>query len=159
MRFYVVFGVLAVLALHALADESKENAPATAVAANDRSSIVSKLSAAHENNQWSLIPNSYGTALAAGGVVIVGAVALLAIAAVISPWFGYRLCHIFSTCEVPPSTPGDNFSGFSSNMYPQYRKRSIEYVGPILQALNSAYEKYGQGASPMHSNTKKINTQ
>jgi hypothetical protein len=52
MRFYVVFGVLAVLALHALADESKENAPATAVAANDRSSIVSKLSAAHENSKY-----------------------------------------------------------------------------------------------------------
>lgn len=27
--------------------------------------------------------------------------------------------------------------------------RSIEYVGPILQALNSAYEKYGNGAAPV----------
>lgn len=59
MQFYAVVGVLALLALHALADESKENAPATAIAANDRSSIVSKLTAANDNSKYSFFQQLY----------------------------------------------------------------------------------------------------
>lgn len=77
--------------------------------------------------KFSLIPNSYGTAIAAGGAVVVGVVVLLAIAAVISPLFGYRLCHFFSTCDAPSGAAyaGDAYSaGFASTPYGStYQKR------------------------------------
>lgn len=40
MKFYVVFGLLAALALHALADET--NPPTTTAAAADRTSVATK---------------------------------------------------------------------------------------------------------------------
>ncbi|XP_060872533.1 uncharacterized protein LOC132946511 [Metopolophium dirhodum] len=148
MKFYAVFGVLAALALHALADETKDSVPATVSAAIDRATAVTKATISNDNNEnWSLIPNSYGAALATGGVVVIGVVVLLAISAIVSPLFGYRLCQIFSTCEVPPAATGYSADAYQS-FPPTYNKRSIEYVKPILQVLNSAYEKYGHGAIP-----------
>ncbi|XP_027841327.1 uncharacterized protein LOC114122766 isoform X2 [Aphis gossypii] len=149
MKFYAVFVVLAALAVHALADETKDNSiPATVSSAIDRATAVTKATISSENKNWSLIPNSYGAALAAGGAVVIGVVVLLAISAIVSPLFGYRLCQIFSTCDLPPAAA----TGYSTDAYqsfpPTYNKRSIEYVKPILQVLNSAYEKYGHGAIP-----------
>lgn len=72
------------------------------------------------------MPSSYGTALAAGGVAVAGIVVLLAIAAVVSPFFGYRLCQVFSTCDAPlsPAYAGDAYSqGYGTSQYPSYQKR------------------------------------
>lgn len=66
--------------------------------------------------KFSLIPNSYGAALAAGGAAVVAIVALLAVAAVISPLFGFRLCQLFSTCDLPPATAGQ----YAASDYPGY---------------------------------------
>ncbi|XP_025193064.1 uncharacterized protein LOC112593045 isoform X1 [Melanaphis sacchari] len=148
MKFYVVFGVLAALALNALADETKDSIPATVSSAIDRATAVTKATISSDSNEnWSLIPNSYGAVLAAGGAVVIGVVVLLAISAIVSPLFGYKLCQIFSTCDVPPAATGYSADAYQS-FPPTYNKRSIEYVKPILQVLNSAYEKYGQGAIP-----------
>ncbi|XP_025193065.1 uncharacterized protein LOC112593045 isoform X2 [Melanaphis sacchari] len=147
MKFYVVFGVLAALALNALADETKDSIPATVSSAIDRATAVTKATISSDSKNWSLIPNSYGAVLAAGGAVVIGVVVLLAISAIVSPLFGYKLCQIFSTCDVPPAATGYSADAYQS-FPPTYNKRSIEYVKPILQVLNSAYEKYGQGAIP-----------
>ncbi|XP_026807427.1 uncharacterized protein LOC113550031 isoform X1 [Rhopalosiphum maidis] len=148
MKFYAVFGVLAALALNALADETKDSIPATVSSAIDRATAVTKATIASDTNEtWSLIPSSYGAALAAGGAVVIGVVVLLAISAIVSPLFGYRLCQIFSTCDVPAAGTGYSADAYQSYP-PTYNKRSIEYVKPILQVLNSAYEKYGHGAIP-----------
>ncbi|XP_015365053.1 PREDICTED: uncharacterized protein LOC107162598 isoform X2 [Diuraphis noxia] len=159
MKFYVVFGVLAALAMHALADETKDSVPSTVSAAIDRATAVTKATISNDKN-WSLIPNSYGAALATGGVVVIGVVVLLAISAIVSPLFGYRLCQIFSTCEVPPTATGYSADAYQS-FPPTYNKRSIEYVKPILQVLNSAYEKYGHGAIPagLVNTMRNVNTQ
>lgn len=74
---------------------------------------------------WPLFSNSYGTAIAAGGAAVVGVVVLLAIAAIVSPLFGYKLCQIFSTCEGSPSSlaysldsnQGGFPSGYGNNVY------------------------------------------
>lgn len=52
MKFYIVFGILAVLALHAFADESKDNnnVPAIVAAASDRTSAVTKPSTTTDGN-------------------------------------------------------------------------------------------------------------
>lgn len=50
MKFYVVFGVLAALALHALADESKDNAPTTVAVAADRTSVATKPNASTDGS-------------------------------------------------------------------------------------------------------------
>ncbi|KAL5235943.1 hypothetical protein ACI65C_003353 [Semiaphis heraclei] len=161
MKFYVVFGVLAVLVMHALADETKDNSvPSTVSAAIDRATAVTKATISNDNENWSLIPNSYGAALAAGGAVVVGVVVLLAISAIVSPLFGYKLCQIFSTCDVPPTVTGYSADAYQSYP-PTYNKRSIEYVKPILQVLNSAYEKYGHGSIPagLVNTMRNVNTQ
>lgn len=69
-----------------------------------------------------MIPNSYGAALATGGVVVIGVVVLLAISAIVSPLFGYRLCQIFSTCDVPPTATGYSADAYQSYP-PTYNKR------------------------------------
>lgn len=79
-----------------------------------------------------MIPNSYGAALATGGAVVAGVVVLLAIAAVISPLFGFKLCQIFSMCDPANGAaypgdayPGDAYSaGYASSPYTTtYQKR------------------------------------
>jgi len=147
MKFYAIFSVLVALALHTFAEETKDSIPATVSSAIDRATAVTKATVASDNKTWSLIPSSYGAALAAGGAVVIGVVVLLAISAIVSPLFGYKLCQIFSTCDVPPAATGYNADAYQS-FPPTYNKRSIEYVKPILQVLNSAYEKYGHGAIP-----------
>lgn len=79
-----------------------------------------------------MVPTSYTTALATGGVVVVGVVVLLAIAAVVSPLFGYKLCQIFSTCEGPAAIgySADNYAGYgsSSTQYPTFKKRLAQNI-------------------------------
>jgi len=163
MKFYVTVGIILALALHTLAEETKDS---TAAATPAATTAASKVGAASDNSyKFSMIPTGYGAVLAAGGAVVIGVVVLLAIAAIVSPLFGYRLCQVFSTCDVPLSSTGystDGYSGYAaSSPYPStYQKRSIGYaVGPILHALNSAYEKYGNGESPLALNFKKINSE
>ncbi|XP_050537106.1 uncharacterized protein LOC126903135 [Daktulosphaira vitifoliae] len=152
MNFYIVCTVLATLALHSLAEDVKENASTTSAVDRMSNSLKTNVIPNNEsNNEWSVVPKGYGGALATGGAVVVGIVVLLAIAAVVSPLFGYRLCQIFSTCDAATTGTafsGDGYSGYATApSYSTYQKRSIEYVGPILQALNSAYEKYGHGTT------------
>lgn len=98
------------------------------------------------DDKWSLVPASYGTALMAGGVVVAGIVMLLAIAAVVSPFFGYRLCQIFSTCDgqINPTYTGDVYSqGYSSSQYPSYQKRQVCYYRIIRnQKINIPNRQY-----------------
>lgn len=50
MKFYVVFGVLAVLVMHALADETKDNSvPSTVSAAIDRATAVTKATISNDS--------------------------------------------------------------------------------------------------------------
>ncbi|XP_050435623.1 uncharacterized protein LOC126842625 [Adelges cooleyi] len=165
MNSFLAFAVLVTLALHACAEDAKEVTTSTSSSAIDRATSILKASVLNDNDasKWSVVPSGYGSALATGGAVVIGVVVLLAIAAVVSPLFGYRLCQIFSTCDAATgqSFSGDGYSGYASApSYSTYQKRSIEYVGPILQALNSAYEKYGHGGpSPLSQVIKKTTAQ
>jgi len=49
MKFYVVFSVLAALAMHALADETKDSVPATVSAAIDRATAVTKATISNDS--------------------------------------------------------------------------------------------------------------
>lgn len=79
--------------------------------------------------KFSLIPNSYGAALAAGGAAVVAIVALLAVAAVISPLFGFRLCQLFSTCDLPPAAAGQ----YAASDYPGYSATGTPFGGSGYQ--------------------------
>lgn len=79
--------------------------------------------------KFSLIPNSYGAALAAGGAAVVAIVALLAVAAVISPLFGFRLCQLFSTCDLPPASAGQ----YAASDYPGYSATGTPFGGSGYQ--------------------------
>lgn len=57
MKFYAVFGVLAALALHALADETKDSVPATVSAAIDRATAVTKATISNDNSKHSFSDN------------------------------------------------------------------------------------------------------
>jgi len=57
MKFYAVFGVLAALSLHALADEAKDSVPATVSAAIDRATAVTKATISNENSKHSFSDN------------------------------------------------------------------------------------------------------
>jgi len=51
MKFYAVFVVLAALAVHALADETKDSIPATVSSAIDRATAVTKATISSENSK------------------------------------------------------------------------------------------------------------
>jgi len=58
MKFYVVFGVLAALALHVIADETKDSVPATVSAAIDRATAVTKATISNDNSKHSFSDNN-----------------------------------------------------------------------------------------------------
>ncbi|XP_050430960.1 uncharacterized protein LOC126839608 [Adelges cooleyi] len=156
MNSFLVCTFLATLALLACAEDIKVVTPSPSTSAIDRVTSIVKKNVLSDNDasKWSVVPNGYGSAAVTGGAVAVGVVVLLAIAAVIGPLFGYRLCQIFNTCDVvaAQSFNSDGYSDYASaSLYSPYQKRSIEYVGPILQALNSAYAKYGHGGATRSS--------
>ncbi|XKL62260.1 hypothetical protein PGB90_002093 [Kerria lacca] len=95
--------------------------------------------------------------LTLGGIIVAGLVILGGLAWLLAPIFGYRICTLLGNCEVPSithSTGGNlqdpshtnSFSDTYNTPYvsyaPGYRKRSLNYIGPILKTLASAYEKY-----------------
>lgn len=52
--------------------------------------------------KFPMLPTSgYGAALAVGSGVVVGALVLLVIAAVVGPFYSFRLCQVFRTCDSP----------------------------------------------------------
>ncbi|KAK6617968.1 hypothetical protein RUM43_012315 [Polyplax serrata] len=93
-------------------------------------------------------------AVGTAGVLITGIAGIAALLSFLLPMFGFRSCMLFGTCDNGYETTGYNsvgsnsiyeqpgFNGYQYNGSP-YKKRSLEYVGPILKMLSAAYEKYG----------------
>lgn len=119
-------------------------------------SIEKNTSAAISNYQF--LPNelnvkdNLGQVLIACGAAAAGIILMGIIATIISPIFGIKLCHIIGGCESPAlantvSQPNYNdvYGAYipQSAAYGTYRKRSLDYVAPILKTLIAAYEKYG----------------
>lgn len=76
------------------------------------------------------------TVVAAGIVTIVSG---------IIPFIAYKFCYIFGTCDHSLSSYVDQFliGGRQNSL----QKRSLDYVGPLLQTLANAYEIY-EGGDP-----------
>lgn len=66
---------------------------------------------------------------------------LVVIAAWIVPLIAYKFCYLFGSCEYGLSMYVDQF------LLARRQKRSVEYVGPLLQTLANAYEIY-EGGDP-----------
>ncbi|XP_063220528.1 uncharacterized protein LOC134529901 [Bacillus rossius redtenbacheri] len=86
--------------------------------------------------------------MAAAGAALLGVVALLGVATLLLPVFGLRACQLVGSCDqqpaYSPAQPYEAYSAatFNQPAYPEYQQRSLDYVGPILEALSSAYDKY-----------------
>lgn len=64
------------------------------------------------------------------------AAGIVAIAAWIIPLIAYKFCYIFGSCEYGLGAYVDQF------LMGGRQKRSLDYVGPLLQTLANAYEIY-----------------
>lgn len=73
--------------------------------------------------------SGYGAALAVGGGVVVGALVLLVLAAVVGPFFSFRLCTVFGTCGDSPAGSANfasDYQGYAAAGTPYnngYQKR------------------------------------
>ncbi|EEB18231.1 hypothetical protein Phum_PHUM506450 [Pediculus humanus corporis] len=93
-------------------------------------------------------------ALGTAGVLITGIAGIAAILSFLLPMFGFRSCMLFGTCDSSYDTTAysnvnsnsiydtQGYGNYQYNGNP-YKKRSLEYVGPILKMLTAAYDKYG----------------
>lgn len=82
------------------------------------------------------------------------AAGVVAIVAWILPLIAYKFCYLFGSCEYSLGAYVDQFliGGRQNTM----QKRSLEYVGPLLQTLANAYEMYESGDTK--KNFKKDNS-
>ncbi|RZF39865.1 hypothetical protein LSTR_LSTR014164 [Laodelphax striatellus] len=146
----------------AATDTSSSSTTSTDTTKNsiDRNSnTVVATAPAHQNDDEQL---SFGNMLSVlghnGGFIAAGVLALSAIAAMVMPMFGLRFCSLIGTCDgiYPAASYASGYAndaayagGYGQAMYSpsSYQKRSIEYIGPILKALSSAYDKYGKASA------------
>ncbi|XP_014249802.1 uncharacterized protein LOC106666835 [Cimex lectularius] len=150
---WILFAALAfVVVLTHAADEIVEDDEPDAV---DRNTVTTSHSRLNVGDIT--LPNGLVTLLANGGAVAAGILAVAAIAMLLMPAFGLRMCSIFGNCDNPtyqaysaaPNSVYADYPGYAqSGTYnnPVYQKRSLEYIGPILKALGNAYEKYSKPA-------------
>ncbi|XP_039297853.1 uncharacterized protein LOC111056946 [Nilaparvata lugens] len=120
-------------------------------------SAVAPTPVPHNDDSEMTLSNILSNLTYHGGFVAAGVLALSALAAMIMPMFGLRLCSLIGTCDaVYPATSYASgysndaaYAGYGQAMYSpsSYQKRSIEYIGPILKALSSAYDKYGKASA------------
>lgn len=72
---------------------------------------------------------------------VVIATGVVALASFIYPLIAIKLCYWFGSCN------SGLIAGYLAQNYlsdsPRIQKRSLEYLGPILQTLVNAYEIYG----------------
>uniref|UniRef100_A0A1B6C526 Uncharacterized protein n=2 Tax=Clastoptera arizonana TaxID=38151 RepID=A0A1B6C526_9HEMI len=114
------------------------------------------------------LPNNVLAMLATGGSVTAGAMLVAALGVLILQTFGIRFCQVMGNCESPNHGYSANLlhEGFGSThqqapSYPSsptaFQMRSLEYAGPVLSALKTAYDKYGSANEPSEDNktTKK----
>lgn len=82
----------------------------------------------------------------AGGIVV--------LAAWIIPLIAYKFCYLFGSCEYGLGVYVDQFlMGGRQNLL---QRRSLDYLGPLLQNLASAYEMYeGSDSNDQKKNLKK----
>lgn len=76
--------------------------------------------------------------------IVVVAAGLVAVSAFILPLLTYKLCYIFGDCDQSFFYYVDRFVT-EGDVRKSVQKRSLEYLGPVMEALSAAYEKY---ASP-----------
>ncbi|XP_075211050.1 uncharacterized protein LOC142318345 isoform X2 [Lycorma delicatula] len=128
----------------------------------DRNSLAqSPLQASSSSNDVSNNGNLIAL-LSNGGIAAVGLLSFAAVVMVILQLFGFRWCSILGSCGDLHQNgyygDGYNSGGYSQSSYytpSTYQKRSLEYIGPILKALSSAYDKYGKVNSATESIDKK----
>lgn len=73
------------------------------------------------------------------------AAGIVAIVSWMIPLIAYKFCYLFGSCDHSLSTYVDQFliGGRQNSL----QKRSVDYVGPLLQTLANAYEIY-EGGDP-----------
>ncbi|XP_054266902.1 uncharacterized protein LOC128989070 [Macrosteles quadrilineatus] len=154
-KLAVVFPLFVLMLATLLAAEKAADSATTAAADKVDKTQVATTTTSPATNEYG-IPHNLMQIISSGGTVVLGVVVLAAIAALIMPMFNLRLCQVLGNCD----TYAGAASGYSSNLYqndvygqyPQasyptpntYQKRSVEYMGPVLQMLKTAYDKYSQ---------------
>ncbi|GLH02256.1 Uncharacterized protein GBIM_08274 [Gryllus bimaculatus] len=113
------------------------------------------------------LSNNFVSGLVTAGAVVLGVLGVAAVLAILLPLFGVKLCYLTGTCDplgpqgvfvasqpLPAAPAGSPhaydaynaaaYNNAASAGYPStsYQRRSLEYVGPILKALSTAYDKY-----------------
>ncbi|KAJ9597691.1 hypothetical protein L9F63_011457 [Diploptera punctata] len=98
------------------------------------------------------LPSNMIQLVVAAGALVLGVVGVAIILSLVLPLFGVRICNFLGTCEsftttayAGPTYDTYNTAGtYNQPLYGNtaFQKRSLEYVGPILKALSTAYDKY-----------------
>ncbi|KAK7867888.1 hypothetical protein R5R35_002813 [Gryllus longicercus] len=117
------------------------------------------------------LSNNFVSGLVTAGAVVLGVLGVAAVLAILLPLFGVKLCYLTGTCDplgpqgvfvasqpLPAAPAGSPHAydaynaaaynnaasaGYPSTSYQRsLNSRSLEYVGPILKALSTAYDKY-----------------
>ncbi|XKL69088.1 hypothetical protein PGB90_006857 [Kerria lacca] len=160
---FCIFGVLlnvSVLRMNGVnADDVNETQKSNATIAAEKKPTYSVPFISNDLSSWK---TDVGQVLVIGSIVISSLVIIGVVAWLLSPVLGYRLCTILGNCEteVVSYSNGGNLQNFMQpNAFPNvyntydsaynggYQKRSLNYVGPILKTLASAYEKYEQSST------------
>ncbi|KAB0801303.1 hypothetical protein PPYR_05657 [Photinus pyralis] len=117
------------------------------VVTEEMNNINNKIEDSISPNQVLQVPrhpitwNTYNVIATTTAVVVVAA-GVTALMALILPLIAYKICYFIGDCEDSFFTHVDKFIASEVSSRKNLEKRSLEYVGPILQALSSAYEKY-----------------
>lgn len=85
--------------------------------------------------------SSYNIIATTTALVVVAA-GVTAFIALILPLIAYKICYLLGSCNDSFFTYVNRFVASDVSPRKNFDKRSAEYLGPILQALSVAYEKY-----------------
>lgn len=148
MTIVRVLTFLFLLCAPALAEELDNNLTDNVNSRDDNNPKTQLLELPQHPITW----NSYNIIATATAVVLVAA-GLTALTALVLPLITYKICYLLGSCDKGFFTYVDRFIAADDNPRKNLQKRSLEYVGPILQALSAGYEKYGSPEIKKNSET------